>query len=49
LLIKLVSQEVQRFPVLLAPGTTWTEDVISDWTQEFFAAKGRAVTAALLA
>jgi hypothetical protein len=45
----LMGQEVQRFPVLLAPGATWTEDAISEWVQEFFAAKGPAVTAALLA
>jgi hypothetical protein len=49
LLMNLVGQEVQRFPVLLSPGATWSEDAISECAQEFFAAKGKAVTAALLA
>lgn len=49
MLIKLVGEEVQRFPVLLTPGTSWTKDAVSEWTQEFFAAKGKAVTAAVLA
>jgi hypothetical protein len=40
---------VHRFPALLAPGTTWNSDAVADCTQEFFAAKGPAVTAALLA
>lgn len=49
LLMDLVSQEVHRFPVLLHPGAKWTRDAVAEWTQEFFAAKGAAVTAALLA
>ncbi|RBY81692.1 hypothetical protein DQ238_06615 [Geodermatophilus sp. TF02-6] len=49
LLLELVGQEVHRFPVLLAPGATWNSDTVADCAQEFFAAKGPAVTAALLA
>lgn len=44
-----MGQEVHRFPVLFAPGTTWNPDVVADWTQEFFAAQGVAVTVGLLA
>lgn len=40
---------MHRFPVLLAPGASWTPDAVAEWTQEFFAARGAAVTAALLA
>jgi hypothetical protein len=41
-------EELQRFPVL-RPAAGWTEDSVWDCTQSFFAAKGRAVTAAVLA
>lgn len=44
-----MGEEVQRFPVLLTPGTGWTTDLVAEWTQEFFAAKGEAVTAGVLA
>jgi hypothetical protein len=49
LLIGLVAQEARRFPVLLDRGAIWTEDQVLDWTQSFFAAKGPAVTAGVLA
>jgi hypothetical protein len=48
LLASLVRQEVQRFPVLM-PRAGWTPDAIRETVQSFFAEKGRAVTAALLA
>ncbi|WP_433272275.1 hypothetical protein ACQPZA_18815 [Pseudonocardia xinjiangensis] len=35
--------------MLLDQGTTWTEQAVWDWTQSFFAAKGAAVTAGVLA
>lgn len=41
-------EEVHRFPVL-RPGAGWTEDVVWDYTQSFFAARGRAVTVGVLA
>jgi hypothetical protein len=49
LLFQLVGEELQRFPVLLDPGAAWTEDAIWEWTQSFYAAKGIAVTAGVLA
>jgi hypothetical protein len=48
LLIQLTRQEVQRFPVL-EPASGWTRDAVLEAVQSFFAAKGKAVTAALLA
>ncbi|MFI6298339.1 hypothetical protein ACIBEJ_42580 [Nonomuraea sp. NPDC050790] len=48
LLFKLMREEVRRFPVL-EPGSGWTEDSVWDLVQSFFAAKGRQVTAAVLA
>jgi hypothetical protein len=48
LIFKLVREEVQRFPVL-EPGSGWTEDSVWDCAQGFFAARGPAVTAAILA
>lgn len=48
LLTQLVRQEVQRFPVL-EPGSGWTQDAILETVQSFFAAKGKAVTATVLA
>jgi hypothetical protein len=41
-------EEVQRFPVL-KPGAGWIEDSVWDCTQSFFAEKGPAVTAGVLA
>ena len=40
---------MKRFPVLIDRGTTCTEDAVWEWTQDFFAAKGKAVTAGVLA
>lgn len=48
LLTDLVRQEVQRFPVL-KPAPGWTRDVVLEMVQSFFAEKGKAVTAAVLA
>lgn len=48
LLRDLVRQEVQRFPVL-EPGSGWAQDAVLETVQSFFAAKGKAVTAAVLA
>jgi hypothetical protein len=47
LLTKLTRQEVQRFPVL-EPAPGWTRDAVLETVQSFFAAKGKAVTAAVL-
>jgi hypothetical protein len=49
LLFDLVGQELQQFPVLLGDRPGWTEDDVWEWTQEFFAVKGPAVTAGVLA
>jgi hypothetical protein len=48
LLFRLVREEVRRFPVL-EPGSGWTEDAVWDCVQDFFAAQGSRVTAAVLA
>lgn len=48
LLTGLVRQEVQRFPVL-EPGPGWTREAVLETVQSFFAARGKAVTAAVLA
>ena len=48
LLLELVGQEVQRFP-LLRPGAGWSADSVLDWALSFFAERGAAVTAAVLA
>ena len=44
-----MGDELQRFPVLLDHGPGWTKDAIWEWTQSFYAAKGTAVTAGMLA
>lgn len=48
LLTELVGQEVRRFPVL-EPGAGWTREAVLETVQSFFAAKGKTVTAAVLA
>jgi len=47
LLFQLVREEARRFPVL-EPDSGWTEDDVWDCTQDFFAAQGSRVTAAVL-
>ncbi|MGH3567109.1 MAG: hypothetical protein ACRDRH_13975 [Pseudonocardia sp.] len=49
LLAEIVRQELWRFPVLLAPGARWTDELVTEWVHDFFVAKGKAVTVALLA
>jgi hypothetical protein len=48
LLLVLARQELRRFPVL-EPASGWTPDAVQETVQSFLAAKGRAVTAAVLA
>jgi hypothetical protein len=48
LLTELVRQEVDRFPVL-KPRSGWTREAVLETVQSFFAEKGKAVTAAVLA
>ncbi len=48
LLFRLTRSEARRFPEL-RPGGGWTEEAVWDMVGEFFAAKGKAVTAMLLA
>ena len=48
LLTQLVGQEVRRFPVL-EPRSGWTRETVLETVQSFFAAKGKAVTATVLA
>lgn len=48
LLLELMGQEVQRFPVL-RPSSGWTADSVLEWTLSFFTERGAAVTAAVLA
>ena len=48
LLTELVRQEVQRFPVL-RPRAGWTREAVLETVHSFFAEKGKAVTAAVLA
>lgn len=48
LLIQLTRQEVQRFPVL-EPPSGWKRDAVLETVQSFFVAKGKAVTATVLA
>lgn len=48
LLLELMGQEVQRFPVL-RPSSGWNADSVLDWTLSFFAERAAAVTAAVLA
>ena len=47
-MLVLARQELRRFPVL-EPASGWTPDAVQETVQSFFAAKGKAVTAAVLA
>lgn len=49
LLVEMTRQELRRFPVLAAPVASTGDDVVVEWTHDFFAAKASVITAALLA